>query len=315
MPDTGLTTPTAAVVGRLASTNGTIGIDASSDITTRTLRHTVDAHSHECVIQSDQTAPVIDWRELWTHRELLWNLARRDLRVRFKQTLLGPVWSFLQPCLSLLMYTIVFGFVIRVPTGDTPYPVFVLSGMILWQLFQACVNASTYSWTGASALIRKIYVPRLYFPLASLAVPIADFLAAALFFGLVLGFFRYTPEPWILAIPLLVVLTLAAALGLGLIVGCLSVRYRDFLKLMTVMLQLFFYASAVLFPPSLIPTRWHPLLAVNPMFGIVMTNRAAILGDPFSMTALAISSTSALVLLLVGLAVYRRCEGEFADVI
>jgi len=256
----------------------------------------------------------VDLAELWRYRELLYFLVWRDCKVRYKQTVLGVAWAVLQPVLSMLIFTVVFGHLVKVDSEGFPYPVFVYAGLLPWTFFSASVSVVGLSLVNNQSLLTKIYFPRIFVPTSGVGASLVD---------LCIGFVVYAPILWwygvgigpgaLLVVPL-VALTVLATLGFGYLLAALTVSYRDFRYVITFMLQTLMYMSPVVYPVSIVPERFHWLLALNPMAGIIDGYRAAILGKPWNPTLLAISSAAALVLFLFGVYYFRRVERRFADI-
>jgi lipopolysaccharide transport system permease protein len=258
----------------------------------------------------------LDVRELWAFRELLLIFVWRDLKVRYRQTFLGAVWIIGQPLLSMLIFTFVFHRVARLPgPAGVPYPVFVMSGLLIWNLFSNGVAKASNSLIGSSFLISKIYFPRLIIPLSGTVVEIVDFAVAALLLGALMVFYGIVPTIGLLMLPLVVLLAALLSTGIGLWAAALNVEYRDVRLLVPFALQLAMYATPVAYPLSVIPERFVPFVIANPMTGVVEAFRACVFGTPLPMTALAISIAATVVLLASGLYYFRRMERLFADVL
>jgi lipopolysaccharide transport system permease protein len=254
--------------------------------------------------------------DLWEYRELLAFLVWRDLKSRYKQTLLGPVWAIVQPLVTMVVFTVVFGGLARMPSDGLPYPIFSYTALLPWQLFSRALNAAGGSVVGSASLLTKVYFPRLVIPLSAVCGLLIDF---AMSFVVLLGmmaYYRIAPSAAIVILPLLVLLTMTGALGGGLWVAALSVRYKDLRLALPHVIQLWLLATPVAFPSSAVPERWRLLVALNPMAGIVEGFRWALLGSieaPLPM--LALSGGVAIGLLLTGLYLFRRMERTFADLV
>ncbi|MFL6245872.1 MAG: ABC transporter permease [Thermoanaerobaculia bacterium] len=258
----------------------------------------------------------LDVRELWAFRELLLIFVWRDLKVRYRQTFLGAIWIIGQPLLSMVIFTFVFHRVARLPgPAGIPYPVFVMSGLLVWNLFSNGVAKAANSLIGSSFLISKIYFPRLIIPLSGTVVEMVDFAVAALLLGVLMVFYGIVPPLAVLLLPLVVLLAALLSTGIGLWAAALNVEYRDVRLLVPFVLQLAMYATPVAYPLSVIPERYVPLVVANPMTGIVEAFRACLFGTPLPMTALAVSIIATLVLVASGLFYFRRMERLFADVL
>jgi lipopolysaccharide transport system permease protein len=252
--------------------------------------------------------------ELWEYRELLYFLAWRDVKVRYKQTMLGVAWVILQPLMTTLLFTIVFGNLAKIPSENLPYPVFAMAGLIPWNYFSTSFSRGGMSLVASAHLISKVYFPRLIIPISSILVGLID--SAIVFlvlFGLML-YYRIVPTAAIMTLPLFLLLALATALGVSLWLSALDVQYRDVSYLVPFIAQFWMYATPVVYPASLVPARWKLLYSLNPMTGIVEGFRWALFGTgegPGPM--LAVSIAMVLVLLISGAFFFMRMEDTFAD--
>jgi lipopolysaccharide transport system permease protein len=256
------------------------------------------------------------WRDLWRYRELLGFLAWRDIKVRYKQAVLGAGWALFQPIVTTVVFTIVFGRLAKMPDGGVPYPLLVLSGLLPWQLFSASLSGSSGSLVSNANLISKVYFPRLIIPLSALGVALIDFtIVLSLFVGVSL-WFGFTPTLHWLALPVFILLALATALGAGLWLTALTVKYRDFRFIVPFLLQVGLFVSPVGYRLDSFP-KWEPLLAFNPLTGIINGFRWCLLGgnQALSFQTLAIGLTVIVALVSSGLWFFRKTERGFADVI
>jgi len=258
----------------------------------------------------------IGWGELWRYRELLWFLALRDIKVRYKQTALGAAWAILQPLLTMLVFSVVFGRLARIPSEGIPYPVFAYCALLPWQLFAYALTQSSNSLVTNQRLITKVYFPRLVVPIASLLCGLLDFAVA---FPVLLGLMLYygiVPGVAVAALPLLVLLALLTSLAAGLWLSALNAIYRDVQYALPFLTQFWLFVTPVAYPASLVPERWRWLFGLNPMAGVVEGFRWALLGRPHPPGPLvAVSVVSVLALLAGGLFYFRRMEREFADLV
>ena len=258
----------------------------------------------------------IGWGELWRYRELLWFLALRDIKVRYKQTALGAAWAILQPLLTMLVFSVVFGRLAHIPSEGIPYPVFAYCALLPWQLFAYALTQSSNSLVTNQRLITKVYFPRLVVPIASLLCGLLDFAVA---FPVLLGLMLYygiVPGVAVAALPLLVLLALLTSLAAGLWLSALNAIYRDVQYALPFLTQFWLFVTPVAYPASLVPERWRWLFGLNPMAGVVEGFRWALLGRPHPPGPLvAVSVVSVLVLLAGGLFYFRRMEREFADLV
>lgn len=259
----------------------------------------------------------LNLRELWAYHELLFFLIWRDVKVRYKQTVIGVAWAVIQPLTSMLIFTIIFGRLAHF-TGDygTPYPLFVFTGLLPWMYFSSSLTGSSVSLINNSNLVTKVYFPRLIIPLASIGAPIVDFLIA---FVILCGMFVYygrLPHWHVVVMPVFLGLALLTAFGIGLWLSALNVRYRDVPYALPFLTQLWLYATPVIYPVGLVPGQWHWVLALNPMTGVVDGFRWAVLGRGLpDYTVYATSGLVGLALTISGLWYFRRFERHFADVI
>jgi lipopolysaccharide transport system permease protein len=253
---------------------------------------------------------------LWRFRELLYFLIWRDVKVRYKQTLLGAAWAILQPLLTMIVFSIFFGKLARMPSDGVPYPLFAYVALVPWTFFANGLTLSSNSLVSNQTLLRKVYFPRLVIPVSAVASGLLDF---AIAFVVLLGLaarYGVTPTANILWLPVLVLLALVTALGVGLWFAALNVLYRDIQYIVPFLVQVWLYATPIVYPSSLVPERWRTLYAINPMVGVVEGFRWTLLGSgtaPGPM--ILVSATAALATLIGGLFFFRRMEKSFSDVV
>jgi lipopolysaccharide transport system permease protein len=252
--------------------------------------------------------------ELWEFRDVLLMLALRDIKLRYKQTALGLVWVILQPLLTGTIFAIIFGHFAHLPSGGQPYLLFVFSGLLGWNLFAGVLQRAGNSVVAEARLITKVYFPRLLIPCASAAAALVDFFVSlAVMFGLLL-WFRISPGVGLLLLPLMVALILALSIGVSLWISALNVRYRDFMYALPFFIQLWMYASPVVYGLELIPGRWRFWYGLNPMTGLIEGFRHSLLGvgsQPWPL--LGLSALVSAIFLISGAFFFRRVEREFAD--
>lgn len=256
------------------------------------------------------------WRDLWRYRELLGFLAWRDVKVRYKQAVLGAAWALIQPVVTTVVFTVIFGQLAKMPDGGIPYPLLVLSGLLPWQLFSAALSGSSGSLVSNGSLISKVYFPRLIVPLSAIGVALIDFaIVLALFLGVSLWFGAWPTWHW-LALPFFIALALGAALGAGLWLTALTVKYRDFRFIVPFLLQVGLFVSPVGFRTDYFPS-WQPLLALNPLTGIINGFRWCLLGgnQAIAVEVMATSVIVVVLLLFTGFRFFRKTERGFADII
>ena len=256
------------------------------------------------------------WRDLWRFRELLGFLAWRDIKVRYKQTTLGIIWALIQPAVTLTVFTFVFGKLANLPAGNVPYPLLVLTGLLPWQLFSAAFSNASGSLVSNTHLISKIYFPRLIVPLSSIAVALIDFAVVLLLLAALCLWWQFVPDWRIVFLPLFILLALLTALGTGLWLTALTVKYRDFRFVVPFLLQVGLFLSPVGFSSTNLPN-WRLLYSLNPMVGAIDGFRWCLLHgepalDPFN---LGVSVGMTALLLVSGLWYFRHTERSFADVI
>jgi lipopolysaccharide transport system permease protein len=257
------------------------------------------------------------WKDLWRYRELFYFLAWRDILVRYKQTVVGTSWAVLRPLLTMLVLTFVFGRLANMPSGGVPYPILVFCGMLPWQFFSTAMSESGTSLVGNTSLVSKVYFPRMTIPASSIVTSMVDFLISAGLLVLLMIWYRYLPGPQVFVLPLFVMLALAAALGLGLWISALMVRYRDFRFIVPFIVQFGLYISPVGFQSGVVPDQWRLLYSMNPMVGVIDGFRWAILGGdiPLYWPGFLLSLGIIAIVLVTGIRYFRRTERTFADVI
>jgi lipopolysaccharide transport system permease protein len=258
----------------------------------------------------------INPRELWNYRDLFFFLVWRDILVRYKQTLLGAAWAILQPAATMVVFTIFFGRLAKIPSDGVPYPLFSYAGLLIWNFFATSVTQASNSLVASSNLVTKIYFPRLIMPTASVLAALVDLAVACTLLLILFPYFHYSPSWNILALPLIVLIAAASAVGVGTLLAALNVKYRDFRYVVPFMLQFWMFASPVVYPASMLSEKWRLLYALNPMTGAVEGFRWALLGGrACPLEIMCISAASALVIILVGLFYFQRTEEFFADLI
>jgi lipopolysaccharide transport system permease protein len=257
----------------------------------------------------------VDVRELWEYRELLYILVWRDLKVRYRQTLLGAAWVMGQPLLTTLIFTLIFNRIARIEVTDLPYPAFALAGILPWTFFASAVQQASNSLVGNSHLITKVYFPRVLLPAAAVLGALADFAVSALVMGALLAWYGIAPAPQIAFLPFVVLLAMALSLGLGLWLAAFNVKYRDVRVLVPFVFQIWMFATPVVYPLQLLPGTWKTIAQANPALGIVEGFRWCLFGGDFPGLALGVTSLTALALVASGILIFRRMEREFVDVI
>lgn len=256
------------------------------------------------------------WRDLWRYRELFVFLTWRDLLVRYKQTAVGVAWAVLQPAMTTAVFC-VFGYLLKLETHGVPRPVLILAAQLPWQFFSASLSSSSNSLVSNAHLISKVYFPRLLVPVSAIAVSLVDFFITASLLVVVMLAYQVAPDWHVVALPLFVLIALGAALGAGLWLTALNVKYRDFRFVLPFIVQFGFYVSPVAFTSDIVPAKWRALYALNPMVGVIDGFRWALLGGrtPLDWTSVGLSGILVIALLFSGIWFFRKTEKSFADVI
>jgi lipopolysaccharide transport system permease protein len=257
----------------------------------------------------------LELRDLWNYRELLYFLAQRDVKVRYKQTVLGASWVVIQPFITMVVFSVFFGHLAKIPSNGVPYPVFSFAALVPWTFFSTSITMSANSLVMTPDLVTKIFFPRIIMPVASVVAGLIDVGVAFLFLLGIMLFYGVLPGTEVLLIPALFLLLIVTTLGVGIWLSALNVEYRDVRYAMTFLVQLWLYVTPVVFPSSLVPEPWRTVLGINPMAGVVEGFRWALLGIEVSPGLIGVSVLSATVILFSGLFYFRRVEDRFADVI
>jgi lipopolysaccharide transport system permease protein len=271
---------------------------------------------HTTVIEPHQAWWRVDWKELWNGRELMFFFVWRDIKVRYKQTVLGVAWAVVQPITAALIFSLFFGRLVRIPSGGIPYPLFAYCGTLMWQFFARSLGEASVSLTANERLLTKVYFPRLYLPVSVVLAALVDFTIAFLLAIPLVFFYGYSPGWTIVLVPFIVAMVILTALGVGLMFSALDVRYRDVRYVLPFLIQIWMFASPVVYPSALVPAKWQPLFGLNPMAGFIETFRAAMIGSnnvPWKI--LGVSSATALVLVTVGLLVFHGTERRITDIV
>ena len=257
------------------------------------------------------------WRDLWQYRELFFFLAWRDILVRYKQTVIGLAWSLLRPFLTMLVFTVIFGRIAKLPSGGVPYPILVYTAMLPWQFFATSFTDASNSFISNSNMLTKIYFPRIIIPTSTVIVNLVDFLISfAILIGLM--FWYHFLAPWtIIALPLFFIQALLISLGAGFYVAAINVKYRDFRYIVPFIVQFGLYVSPVGFSSNVVPEKWRLLYSVNPMVGVIDGFRWAITGDitQINMNGYFLSLGVTILLMVLGIWYFRKTERSFADII
>lgn len=293
-------------------------MSVSSPITDSSLSHAIESHAAPItIIERRPGWRAFDLREIWRYRELLFYFTWRDVKVKYKQTLLGVAWAVLQPVASMAIFAFVFGQLVGLGrhSGDVPYPVFVFAGLIPWGLFAASMNSAGNSLVAEGHIITKIYFPRLIIPIASIGAALVDFAVSSAVLVVVMAIMGVAPGWELLALPLFLGLLLLTSLSIGIGVSALNVAYRDVRYVIPFALQCLFYLTPVIYPVTLVPERFRWIAQLNPMATVVSGFRYCLFGQPVDWRLAGVSAATALVTLVVSLLYFRRVEATFADII
>src|SRR3989475_5251389 len=265
--------------------------------------------------------PPQDWvplelKELWEHREIFSFLIWRDIKVRYKQTILGAGWAVLQPFFTMIVFSIIFGWLARMPSDGVPYPIFAYTALLPWQLFVRSLTASSNSIVANESLITKVYFPRLVIPLSATAGGVFDFaIASAVLLGM-MAYYHIVPTSAVWLLPLFVLLAIATALGVGLWLSALNVQYRDVGHALPFLTQVWLFVTPIVYPSSLVPEPWRSVYGLNPMVGVVVGLRLSLVGTGSGPGGILTASTFvACALLVSGMVYFRRMEQTFADTV
>lgn len=257
------------------------------------------------------------WKDLWRYRELFYFLAWRDILVRYKQTTIGLAWALLRPLLTMLVFTLVFSKLAKLPSDGVPYPILVFAALLPWMFFANAFTEAGNSLISNANMISKVYFPRLVLPASAVIVSFTDFLISAAIMALLMVWYGYVPDWHIITLPLFVLVAFAAAMGAGLWIAALNVKYRDFRYVIPFIVQLGLYISPVGFSSNIVPEQWRLLYSINPMVGVIDGFRWAILGGttPLYWPGFLISLALVFAIFVTGIFYFRKTEKSFADVI
>ena len=269
------------------------------------------------VIEPRSSWVALNLRDLWSYRELLYFLTWRDIKVRYKQTFFGVAWAIMQPLFTMLVFTLFFGRLAGMDarTEGMPYPLFAFAGLLPWTFFANAITNSGNSLVGSANLITKVYFPRMIIPGAAVTAGLVDLgIGFILLFGLMI-YYQVTLTWTLLMLPVMVILTALLAVGVGMWLSALNVKYRDIRFALPFVIQLWLFVSPVIFPSSILPENWRWVMALNPLTGIIEGYRSSVFGRPINWTALGISAVITLVLLIYASYSFRRMEKTFADIV
>jgi len=273
------------------------------------------ASNHELIIEPRSGWQAIDFREVAHYRELLGFLIWRDIKIRYRQTVLGAVWAILQPLAGMVIFTLVFNRMGGLHSDGPPYPLFAFAGLIPWTFFSNGVSTASNSLLANQQLVSKVYFPRIFIPLGSIGALLVDMGLSLIIFFLMLVRYHWPITPKLLWLPFFMLAAFLAASGLGLALSALNVSFRDVKYAVPFLIQMGIFVTPVIYPLRYIPARWQDLMGLNPMAGIVLGFRAALLGSPLPARVTEISLAMSLFLFVAGLLIFRRMERRFADLI
>jgi lipopolysaccharide transport system permease protein len=272
-------------------------------------------HDQVTMIEPQSGWRLLDWKELWAYRGLLYVLTTRDIKVRYKQTVLGFAWAIIQPFMMMVVFSVFFGRLANMPSDGFPYPIFVYAALLPWTFFANSISSSANSLVGSANLVSKVYFPRLIIPLSSIGSGLVDFAIAG---GILLLLMVYYGVGWtsnLFIVPILVIAAAFTALGVGTFLAALNVAYRDFRYVVPFLVQFWMFATPVVYPASLVPREWQWALYLNPMAGVIEGFRSAFLGRPFDVPGILVSLAIAGILFATGTAYFGKVERRFADII
>lgn len=272
-------------------------------------------HDQVTVIRPQKGWRLIDWKELWIYRELLHVLTMRDIKVRYKQTVLGFAWAIIQPVMLMVVFSIFFGGLAKMPSDGFPYPIFVYAALLPWTFFANAITNSANSLLGSANLVSKVYFPRLIIPLSSVGSGLVDFAIAAIVLLILMVYYGVSLTLHLLMLPVLVVAVVLTALGVGTCLAALNVAYRDFRYVVPFLVQFWMFATPVVYPATLVPRQWQWILFLNPMAGVIEGFRSAFLGRAFDVEGMLVSLVIAVILFAAGILYFERVERQFADII
>jgi lipopolysaccharide transport system permease protein len=277
--------------------------------------HDWDSTSPTLIISPPRKWVPVDLHELWNYRELLISFTMRDIKIRYKQTALGFLWAIIQPLLMMVIFTVIFGGFAKIPSEGIPYPLFSFAALLPWMLFSEGLTRSTMSMVVNANIMTKVYFPRMIMPISGILSPLLDFVVSFSILILMMAYYGFVPTINVVFLPLLILLALATSLGVGLWLSVLNVKYRDFQYTLPFIIQLWMYASPVVYPASMIPEALRPLYALNPMVGVIEGFRWALLGTEIPGPMIFVSVCVVVVLLVSGLFYFRRMEQYYADIV
>lgn len=269
------------------------------------------------LIKSKKGLDNLDLKELWSYRELFFFLAWRDIKLRYKQTFFGIAWAVMQPFVTMIVFSVVFGALAHMPSDNIPYPIFVYAGLLLWNVFSNGLNTASQSLIGSVNIIQKVYLPKIIIPAASVIVTLVDFIFSGLILIGIIFYYGFVPHfTGLLFLPLLLAITIFTTLGLGWFFAAINVKYRDVRYALPFFIQLLIFITPVIYPVSIVSGKYQWILSLNPMTGVIETFKASFLGTmPINWMSLSISAIVSIIFFIFGLIYFLKTEKTFADII
>jgi lipopolysaccharide transport system permease protein len=259
----------------------------------------------------------VDLKEIWQFRDLFYFLTWRDIKVKYKQTMVGVLWAIFQPFITMIIFTVFFGKFAQIPSDGIPYPIFVYTGLLFWTLFNGGLSSASDSFVANEKIVTKIYFPRIMLPISTIITHVVDFAVAAIILGIMMVFYGYTPSIiGVVLIPFLLLMSILSAMGIGLLFASLNVKYRDVRFVLPFFIQLLLFITPVIYPVSIINEKYRWILGLNPMSGVIDVARTGILGvGQIDWVLLGVSVISMIAYCFIGFFYFKKVERYFADVI
>ncbi|WMW23237.1 ABC transporter permease [Methanolobus mangrovi] len=272
--------------------------------------------NYELVIRPKYGFLDLNWKELVEYRELLFFLALREIKIKYKQTIMGASWAVLQPLFSMIVFTLIFGGLAQMPSEGIPYPLFSYSGLILWTYFSTSLSASSLSLVGSGGLLSKVYIPRIFIPTAPVLASLVDYVIATSIIALMMLYYQIVPNSKIILLPFIVLITILLSSGMGYWLSSICIKYRDVKFILSFFIQMLLFLSPVIYPVDVVGEKFQWLLYLNPMTGLINAHRACLLGHvPVDFVGLAISTVLTIIIFVSGILYLKRTEKYFADLI
>lgn len=273
-------------------------------------------NNYEVIIKAKKGFLSVDLHEIWEYRELLFFLTLRQIKVRYKQTIMGASWAVLQPFLTMIVFTIIFGNFAKIPSENIPYPIFSYSGLVLWTYFSTSLSQAGNSLVGNTSLVTKVYFPRLFIPTSSCLAGLLNYAVAMSIIVLMMVYYKFVPNIKIIIVPLVVFTTFILASGISYWLSSICVKYRDIRFILPFFIQLLMFTSPVIYPPNIVSEKYRWLLYLNPMTGLINAHRASLLGyKGVNFTTLGVSIIISLFIFVTGIIFLKNTEKGFADII